>query len=777
MSNVGFATLTIIPSAKGFAAALGGEVDGPVSASGQKAGKGFGQSFIPAMKGLIAPAAIATGALAVGGFVKGSLAAAADLEQSVGAIDAIFKGSASQMHEWAASAATAVGLTKNEFNELGSLIGAQLKNGGTAMDQLAPKTNELISLGADLSSMFGGTTREAVEALSSALKGERDPIERYGVSLNQARIDAKAAELGFQKVGSTLSQEANQAATLALIMEQTADAHGNFGREADTLAHKQQVLNALWEDGKARIGTALLPAVSALTGLLISGLGPAIDGVAGFMQFLNDAVALVRGTFTGAGADVDLGAWEGPLIDFGTFLIGFAKDAKGLVDNIVGAFEPFMPAITAAFGGVGQQLAGVLPLFSPLGLVLKALAPVLPQIAALVGQLAAQLGNVLGSALSALVPLLDMIVSALSGALVAAMPTIIEAFGAFGSLLAAVVPAIQTLLSAIAPLIEALLGALLPPLLQLIGVVLPPIASLFQLIAAAIGPVVEILVALLVPAINALLPVVSTVFGVIVEVISAAMKIVQGIIDVVTGLITGNWGQVWAGIQGIFSGVWDLIVAIVKGAINLVLSVIGAALNLIGGLWSAAWNGISSLLGGIWSGITSAISTGISNVVSFFSGLPGKILGALGDFGSLLVDTGKNLVQGLINGIKAVAGKIADAILGPVKGTIDGVKNILGIHSPSRVFMEIGRFTVEGMALGMRKSAGLIAKASDALIPVAPSFRSPDVEVGARGAAATGASGSPLIGSLTLQSSGNAREDLEETLFQLRRITRGGPHV
>src|SRR5699024_9790316 len=97
------------------------------------------------------------------------------------------------------------GLTKNEFNELGTLMGAQLKNGGTAMDELAPKTNELIGLGADLSSMFGGDTKQAVEALSSALKGERDPIERYGVTLKQASIDAKAAELGFDKVNGALS--------------------------------------------------------------------------------------------------------------------------------------------------------------------------------------------------------------------------------------------------------------------------------------------------------------------------------------------------------------------------------------------------------------------------------------------------------------------------------------------------------------------------------------------------------------------------------------------
>ena len=222
----------------------------------------------------LAMAGAGAGAIAL---AKSAVASAGDLEQSVGAVDAVFKGSAAQMHTWAKGAATSVGLTRNEFNELGTLIGTQLKNGGTAMEDLAPKTNNLIKLGADLSSMFGGSTRDAVEALSSALKGERDPIERYGVSLNQAKIDAEAAALGFKKVGGSLSTEANQAATLSLIMKQTADAHGNFARESETLAHKQQVLHAKLENIKTTVGTALLPVVTKVADIILTKAVPAIE--------------------------------------------------------------------------------------------------------------------------------------------------------------------------------------------------------------------------------------------------------------------------------------------------------------------------------------------------------------------------------------------------------------------------------------------------------------------------------------------------------------------
>ncbi|MCI7688947.1 MAG: hypothetical protein MSQ68_01035 [Trueperella pyogenes] len=218
----------------------------------------------------------AAAAVALGGI---AVAAASKLEQSTGTIDDIFKQNAAQVHAWAASAAKDVGLSKNSYNELAAVISTQLKNGGTSMDELGAKSNNLIKLGADLSAGFGGSTADAVSAISSALKGERDPIERYGVSLKQATIDAKAAELGFKKVGGSISNEANQAATLALIMEQTGDMHGKFGREADTLAHKQEVFKAQLENVAATLGTYLLPALTAVVGWASERLSPALAAI------------------------------------------------------------------------------------------------------------------------------------------------------------------------------------------------------------------------------------------------------------------------------------------------------------------------------------------------------------------------------------------------------------------------------------------------------------------------------------------------------------------
>jgi len=764
LSNVGFATLTIIPSARGFASALGGEVNPAMSRAGSEGGGLFGKSLMPSIGGLAVAAGSLFAAVGVGGFFKDAVQGAANLEQSIGAVESVFKGSSGQMLEWADNASTAVGLTKNEYNEFATVLGAQLKNGGTALDELAPKTNNLIGVGADLASMFGGTTAEAVESLSSALRGERDPIEKYGVSLTQAAVDAKAAELGFAKVGGTLSQEANQAATLALIMDQTADAHGNFGREADTLSHKQQVLNAMWEDGKTRIGGALVPAISGLASILIGALGPALDGaergitkvteVAGgvfnilgkgdFTPFAGmqedsgivDFLFNIRETAIGVTDILFRGDFSGPFLGleedsaFVDFLftlrdaaISFGSSFGSTIQAAGAAFAPFLPAIGAAFSSLVGPLAQILPAISPFGVVLQGLMPILPAIAALVGQLAATLGAALGQALAVVAPLLVTLGQTISGTLAAVLPMVLPLIATLGTIFATLVPVIASVVAAVVPLVTTLISQLAPIFIQLVSSVLPPVISILGMLVTAIAPVISTIAGILIPIIAALLPVVTTVFGVIASVIAAAMQIIQGVIQVVTGIITGNWSQVWDGIKNIVGGVWNAIKAVITGALSIVLAGITASLNIIRSIFSSVFGGLIGLVAGAWSGITGAISSGVSAAVSFVAGLPGKILSALSGLGSLLTSVGSNMMTGFLEGVKAVAGRIRDAVLGPIKDSVDAVKSFLGIHSPSRLMRGVGRNYGEGYRLGVLDE---VSDTDDAMLRLATPPTTPE---------------------------------------------------
>jgi phage-related protein len=771
VSNVGYATLTVMPSAKGFASALSGEVDGPMDSVGRSGGQKSGGAFAGAFKGLVGPALALVGTAAIGGFVTGAVASAGQLQQSIGAIETVFKGGSAQMLAWSDQAAMSAGLSKNEFNELGTLIGSQLKNGGTAMDELGPKTNSLITAGADMASMFGGTTADAVGALSSALKGERDPIEKYGVSLNQASIDAKAAELGFSKVGGALSAEANQAATLALIMEQTADAHGNFAKEAATFSGQQERMKAGWANITASIGTAFLPVLTSVFSYVNSNVLPVIKSLADDLAKGTGAFAPIVGAVTAFGA-----AWK-------------ANNGDVTSNGLAGVFEQIANALRPVFDSFAQlapKVGAAMAAFSPLGLLFRVLEPVLPAIATAVASLGMAFSGVLGVALTYLTPLISTLVSMLSGVLVAAMPFVLQMVSSLSLAFSMMAPVIMNVMNAIMPLVFSLINQLQPILMNLVTSVLPVVASVFGMVVTAIAPLVAQIAGALIPIIAALMPVVVTVFSVIANVVTAAMQIVQGIIQVVTGVITGNWSQVWDGILNIVSGVWNTIGALISGAIALVGSVISAGLNIVAIRFQQIFGGVLGFLGGVWGSITSGVSGMIGNVLGFFGGLLGKITGALSGAATALWSVGVNIIQGLINGIGSMMGAIGRAILSLVPGPIVGVfKDLLGIHSPSRVFRGFGVNIGEGLILGIRDMHGKVAASVEALgrIPAGASFSSPEIQAGGiqgaltYGSGQAGASGSPLIGNLTLQSSGNVQQDVEEVLFHTRRIARGGVYA
>jgi len=237
----------------------------------QKASKGLDETanqfgkFGDTMSNLAAPAGIALGAITTLGAV--TVGAASEMQQAMGGVDAVFGDNADTVKAWAADASTAVGLSATEYSQFAATVGAQLKNLGVPMDDVAGNTDGLIKLGADLAATYGGSTADAVSALSSALRGEADPAERYGLALNQTAVNAELAAQGLDGLEGDALTAAKAQAIMAMATEQAGGALGQFDREADTLAGQQARLNAQWADASAELGTALLPVVAAAAGM------------------------------------------------------------------------------------------------------------------------------------------------------------------------------------------------------------------------------------------------------------------------------------------------------------------------------------------------------------------------------------------------------------------------------------------------------------------------------------------------------------------------------
>ena len=287
--------------------------DGSAAGSGFKTATGNLDKFEKQVDKASKVAALAGGVVL--GLAGKAVQAASNLEQAAGAVDSVFQGQAEAVHRLGENAATAVGLSSRAYQESAAVLGAQLQNLGFAGDQLVGTTDGLIALGADLAATFGGTTQDAVNALSAAFRGERDPIERYGVSIKQTQVNAWLAANGMSGLEGAAKSAAEAQATHALILEQTASAQGQFAREADTLATQQQKASAALEDSAAAIGANLLPVIANLAGHLRgvtesigtqpglwTGIAIAVLGVSGSILALNGAIKLYRAAMVTLGA-------------------------------------------------------------------------------------------------------------------------------------------------------------------------------------------------------------------------------------------------------------------------------------------------------------------------------------------------------------------------------------------------------------------------------------------------------------------------------------------
>lgn len=316
--------------------------------------------------------AAASGALlAMGGM---AFKLASDWEQALGAIETVFGQQAGMMVNFAENAARTVGLAKTEYAELANVLGASLKNMGIPMDQLGEKTNGLITIGADLAATYGGTTKEAVEALSSALRGETDPIERYGISIKEATIEAEMAKRGLSDLEGEAATLARTETLLSLITQQSGGAVGAFGREGDTAANKIQVAKAEVTNLATELGAALLPIVGdvakSLSGL-VGWLGEnkwaayAVVGVLGLLAaaFVVAKIAAIGFGIAAAVAAAPVVFTVGLIVAAIALLVGgivllwkknegFRNAIKGIWAAIVGFFQAAWRVIQSVFQAI-----------------------------------------------------------------------------------------------------------------------------------------------------------------------------------------------------------------------------------------------------------------------------------------------------------------------------------------------------------------------------------------------------------------------------------------
>lgn len=237
-------------------------------------------------------------------------------------------------------------------------------------------------------------------------------------------------------------------------------------------------------------------------------------------------------------------------------------------------------------------------------------------------------------------------------------------------------------------------------------------------------------------------------------IVQSGLAVIDGVINFFQNLFKGNFQGCWESIKQIFSNAiafvisWMQVSFVAKG-ISLVKNMATGIPNLIKGLWTSGKNlfsqGVSvcinfvkNLLSGatsnfntlrtfganafqaLWSVAKTMMSNLLNSVISNIRQVPTTISNFMNQAvnvlkGINLFSIGKNMIQGLINGIKNMAGNVVGAIGSVVDGAISKAKKTLGINSPSKLFTQFGRWTSEGLANGIVDGNNRVTKASKGL--------------------------------------------------------------
>ena len=301
---------------------------GGVSAVATKLGTAF----------TVAGAAISTAL----GFAVNS---ASDLNESINAVNVVFTTASDRVLEFGTTAAESAGLSQRAFYEAVTPIGAMLQNMGQNANLAATSSIELAKRGADLASVFNTDLDSALTAISAALRGEADPIERFGVSMNETAVKAYALREGLISSGEEMDAQTKIAARLGAFFEQTRKIAGDFSNTSDGLANRSRILKAQLEELGASVGTILLPNIERI----VNAISPIVGKIREWAEAnpkLFTAIVLVVGAIGTA------------LTVIGPLVIAFGLFAS-LATTVGVAMLPLFGIIAGVTLGIAALGAGI----------------------------------------------------------------------------------------------------------------------------------------------------------------------------------------------------------------------------------------------------------------------------------------------------------------------------------------------------------------------------------------------------------------------------------
>lgn len=202
-------------------------------------------------------------------------------------------------------------------------------------------------------------------------------------------------------------------------------------------------------------------------------------------------------------------------------------------------------------------------------------------------------------------------------------------------------------------------------------------------------------------------------------IVSLAEGIAQGLpslIEQAPRIVTNLAGVINDNAPKILAAGVQIIAALAKGLIQAIPTLVANIPEILNAIVNVflAFNWLN-----IGKQLVTAIGNGIKGAGSFISSSAKTIVDTLYNgvkqLPQTMLNLGRQMIQGLINGIKGMIAGVKDNIAEVAYGAVSTLKNILGIHSPSTVFKEIGVNLMQGLAIGMKDGSGEVMETVDDL--------------------------------------------------------------
>lgn len=598
-----------------------------------------------------------------------------------------------------------------EIEDIGSTMADVNTRMGLSGDTLETVTSQYL----EASRILGSEVD--ISATSAAFNAFDVAGEKVAGGLDHLFQVSQATGIGMNELATGVASNAPAVQSLGFSFEETAAMVGSFDKaglnSSQIMSSMSRSLVNLAKDGEEP-ADAFQRVVGEIDGFIDAGdkasaidLAGSVFGTRGASQFIG---ALETGALNLEDMATAAGQTSDTILGLGEETMNASEKWDVLKNKALVALEPIA---TQVFDGAAAALDWLMDLVDRVDLT-----PILDTIQGFV--------DGAGGALTDLQPYVDKVIDWFMNDLRPGIETLVGAF--------------QDRFD----VIVEIAGELVAGLQHHIEPLIPKVQNIFQTIGRIISGAVDLITALWDAGTSfilwawervgePLIEVIGTTWTAIVDVIGPAMDTISAIIDTVLAVIDGDWSGAWEGIQNVASGIWDTITAVVSGAIDIVSSVISGTLDVIQGIWSGAWDTVLGFLDTAWENIKNAVSDGIDRLVDWFTELPGRITGAIRSLPGDMLQFGKDIIQGLIDGVKNMAGRAVDSVKGVIDDAVGAAKRLLGISSPSKVFATIGMQTGQGLVEGLLGEANEVARASEQLMGAVIPDRAPEIPLSVTG--------------------------------------------